>query len=61
MESGRIILGHHRFGCEPIDAVGPKPASKTSMKRAKKEETKGQAVNVWGGNSDVSCQLSNKS
>ncbi|KAL9343795.1 hypothetical protein Peur_064226 [Populus x canadensis] len=24
------------------------------MKRAKKEETKRQAVNVWGGNSDVS-------
>jgi len=45
----------------PIDAVGPKPASKTSMRRAKKEETKRQAVNVWGGNSDVSCQLSNKS
>jgi len=45
----------------PIDAVGPKPASKTSMKRAKKEETKRQAVNVWGGNSDVSCQPSNKS
>jgi hypothetical protein len=31
------------------------------MRRAKKEETKRQAVNVWGGNSDVSCQLSNKS